>query len=306
MMIGHKFGPPPKDPDAPKDSNPPKDSDPSKDSFPVESSHRYVVGMSHDWTSARGNTKRLRLCALGKTVDVTGESRSTAAFQKTVVIQPGGAQDTLVPQVKRTQMVAEQRSMIDGGMLGQQMANRQQNPGRDMSNIGAPSGSMDDNFGSIGGIDFEMGGPDVLDNFDFDSFLTTDNGTNGSTIDTSGTNFGYDSQNEAAKAPLHRIRDSSSGKRRTRLRGRQISSQLTTHESQLDQQINAQITAPTPPLRRTTIDFNLYPGLAPDLQDVQLPPQLKAKLQGMPPDQQHQILQRISDSKNSRAFSSSR
>ncbi|KAH0250848.1 hypothetical protein KCU84_g24769, partial [Aureobasidium melanogenum] len=43
----------------------------------------------------------------------------------------------------------------------------------------------------------------------------------------------------------------------------------------------------------------LFPTPKPDLQippGVQLPPQLRAKLEGMPPDQQHQILQRIRDS----------
>jgi hypothetical protein len=87
-------------------------------------------------------------------------------------------------------------------------------PGGDMSNIGAPFGNMDDNvshmrliskltlthaqFGSISGIDFgEMGGPDVLDNFDFDSFLTTDGGADGFSFDPSGMNFGTDGGLEA-------------------------------------------------------------------------------------------------------------
>lgn len=52
-------------------------------------------------------------------------------------------------------------------------------------------------FGSIGGIDFEMGGPDVLDNFDFDSFLTTDGGADGFNFDPSGMNFGTDGGLEA-------------------------------------------------------------------------------------------------------------
>lgn len=90
----------------------------------------------------------------------------------------------------------------------------QQNPGGDMSSIGAPFGNMDDNvshtclfsklaltheqFGSISGIDFgEMGGPDVLDNFDFDSFLTTDGGADGFSFDPSGMNFGTDGGLEA-------------------------------------------------------------------------------------------------------------
>ncbi|KAI4731629.1 hypothetical protein E4T49_00380 [Aureobasidium sp. EXF-10728] len=85
----------------------------------------------------------------------------------------------------------QQPSNAQSGMPGQQ------NPGGDMSNIGAPFGNMDDNFGSIGGIDFEMGGPDVLDNFDFDSFLTTDGGADGFSFDPSGMNFGTDGGLEA-------------------------------------------------------------------------------------------------------------
>ncbi|CAD0010708.1 unnamed protein product, partial [Aureobasidium pullulans] len=72
----------------------------------------------------------------------------------------------------------------------------QQNPGGDMSNVGAPFGNMDSDFGSMG-LDFEMGGPDVLDNFDFDSFLTTDGGADGFGFDPSGMNFGTDGGLEA-------------------------------------------------------------------------------------------------------------
>ncbi|KAI5274513.1 hypothetical protein E4T47_02371 [Aureobasidium subglaciale] len=72
----------------------------------------------------------------------------------------------------------------------------QQNQGGDMSNIGAPFGSMDDNFSGMA-LDFGMDGPDVLDNFDFDSFLTTDGGADSFNFDPSGMNFGTDGGLEA-------------------------------------------------------------------------------------------------------------
>lgn len=47
------------------------------------------------------------------------------------------------------------------------------------------------------GLDFNMDGQDVLDNFDFDSFLTTDGGPDGFAFDPSGMNFGTDGGLEA-------------------------------------------------------------------------------------------------------------
>ena len=49
------------------------------------------------------------------------------------------------------------------------------------------------------GLEFDMGGPtgDVLDNFDFDSFLTNDAGADAFGFDPSGMNFGTDGGLEA-------------------------------------------------------------------------------------------------------------
>lgn len=51
-------------------------------------------------------------------------------------------------------------------------------------------------FNSMG-FELDMTGPDVLDNFDFDSFLTTDAGADGFAFDPSGMNFGTDGGLEA-------------------------------------------------------------------------------------------------------------
>ena len=72
----------------------------------------------------------------------------------------------------------------------QQNANAVQQPPQ--PDMGAPFGSIDNGFdiGNLGSMDFSnpLDGPDVLDNFDFDSFLNTGDDGGGLAFDA---NFAF-------------------------------------------------------------------------------------------------------------------
>ncbi|THX73358.1 hypothetical protein D6D04_08573 [Aureobasidium pullulans] len=157
-------------------------SSPSQNQPPTPSQANKPKKKDTKASATKGNKKG----TTGATPQESAEQPPTPTPAPPITPQPTSAFPPKPSQPQNQQQPPNAQS----GMPGQQ------NPGGDMSNVGAPFGNMDSDFGSMG-LDFEMGGPDVLDNFDFDSFLTTDGGADGFGFDPSGMNFGTDGGLEA-------------------------------------------------------------------------------------------------------------
>lgn len=157
-------------------------SSPSQNQPPTPSQANKPKKKDTKASATKGNKKG----TTGATPQESAEQPPTPTPAPPITPQPTSAFPPKPGQPQNQQQPPNAQS----GMPGQQ------NPGGDMSNVGAPFGNMDSDFGSMG-LDFEMGGPDVLDNFDFDSFLTTDGGADGFGFDPSGMNFGTDGGLEA-------------------------------------------------------------------------------------------------------------
>lgn len=157
-------------------------SSPSQNQPPTPSQANKPKKKDTKASATKGNKKG----TTGATPQESAEQPPTPTPAPPITPQPTSAFPPKPGQPQNQQQPLNAQS----GMPGQQ------NPGGDMSNVGAPFGNMDSDFGSMG-LDFEMGGPDVLDNFDFDSFLTTDGGADGFGFDPSGMNFGTDGGLEA-------------------------------------------------------------------------------------------------------------